>query len=96
MQHLQTPDNMSDIMTTFNFMNQIQQHFIDQSELIYEPIVIYPDLPLVFSNTNKFDEMVSLNKIIIYKILISDFVSSRIRITLPLLLMQLIWLNNKN
>ncbi|KAG2207559.1 hypothetical protein INT47_004309 [Mucor saturninus] len=48
---------MSDIMTSFNFMNQLQQHFLDQSELLYEPIMIYPDLPLVFTNTNKFDEI---------------------------------------
>jgi hypothetical protein len=59
MQHIQSQDNMSDIMASFNLMNQLQQHFIDQSEFIYEPIMIYPDLPLVFSNTNKFDDVVS-------------------------------------
>lgn len=56
---MQSQDNMSDIMTSFNFINQLQQHFIDQSELLYEPIMIYPDLPLVFTNTHKFDETVS-------------------------------------
>lgn len=73
---MQSQDNMSDIMASYNFMNQLQQHFLDQSELVYEPIRIYPDLPLVFTNTNKFDEIVSFffkSDVLCTIILISDF-----------------------
>ncbi|GAA5816265.1 hypothetical protein MFLAVUS_009791 [Mucor flavus] len=61
MQHMQNnyQENMSDIMTSFNFINQLQQslHFIQQDASYLEPIMINPD-PFGFDSS-----LSSINKL---------------------------------